>query len=360
MIRYITGFVSLSIIGLAFFFFMNCVQQGPGTATGPGGAGGGEGFDPSKQTSHRRGEGFDPSQGTYYSTAGYSSSGNNNDPFHKSPSVQQNEKQWGASAPIGKAGDDEVDQEVLEDFLLGEKINNMDDLVDLRVYVKLKKTGSGVNSKTEIVWVKDNEKGGHISRNLHRKFYGGQVTIAYYDEALGRPRTHRLRSGTGNDAKYNVWLKLKKLNDNDKQIFQFHGFFQDIDGAVILVIDKKTPLARNAEDSTVNTRVGGSIWIMTFKTIFPAKRTDGNSCSNLAVDQTYIRHYNQQREPLSQGKSKCWFISNGPFDCRAWRLGNGVNTLRRLEPDNNCYTKLGEFSGLDVLKAFGVNKLGDL
>ena len=339
---------------------MNCVQQGPGTATGPGGAGGGEGFTPGGQSSGGS-EGFTANRGTYSSTVGGGSCSNNDDPFHKCANTIDKEKRWGTSAPIGKAMDDEVDQDVLEDFLLGEPINSMDDIEDLRVYVKLKKTGSG--RKDIRGQLKYRTANNAPTDQVHRKFYGGQVTISYDDyDDQGRFRWNKatLRSGTGGDAKYNIWRELDGLGATTSQIFSFHGFFQDTNRAVILVIDKKTSKAQDAEDNTVNKLVGGSIWIMTFKTIFPAIKTKGNSCSDQAVDQVYIRDHNKAKEPLTQGSKKCWFISRGAFDCRAWRWGDGVDTLRRLEPDNNCYTKLGEFSGLDVLKAFGVNKLGDL
>ena len=327
-------------------FLLNCAQQGG--VTGPGGntPGNQEGFSPNglnRGGGNGGGEGFSPNQGTQYSSVGHTprdSDDDDDDPFHKSDSVEDNEKKWGISAPIGKAGDDEIDQDVLEDFLLGNKINTMDDIVDFRVYVKLRKTGSH-----------------RFGDNITRNFYGGKITIGYFDWDRNKPFKARLESGQGDNAQYNVWLTGTGGRAGTKT---FHGFFQDIDGAVILVIDRETRFVRDAEDDTENTLYGGSIWIMAFKEIFPVRETKGNSCAKR--DGLHVRRYNQQNrfDSLIQPNKKCWFIDRGPFDCRAWRHGNGVNTLKTLEPDNACYTKLGDFSGLDILKAFGVRRLSDL
>ena len=344
MIRYILLGLTLFIVP-AFFFLLNCAQPaGPGTAGATGGSTGTDGgFSPGGSLNRggggNGGEGFEPNQGTQYSTVGHSPQGSNNDPFHRSASVQENEKRWGTSAPIGKAESDDIDQDVFEDFRLGKKINTMDDIVDFRVYVKLKKTGSG-------------RRDGAVYRN----YYGGVVTIGYYDYDLNKPVRVRLRSGTGNDAKYNLWLTG---TGSDARAKTFHGFFQERDRAVIFVIDKETPLARNAESDAINTLYGGSIWIMAFKTIFPARKN--TSCSKR--DGLYIWDYNRDptKENLIQPDKKCWFIDNGPFECRAWKHEKSdIHTLRALEPDNACWTKLGDFSGLDVVKAFGVNNMGDL
>ena len=322
----------------AFFFLLNCAQQGPGASTNGGGQGGGEGFSPnglSRGEGDGR-EGFSPNQGYQYSSQGHSSrTESESDPFRKSPSVADNEKRWGPSAPIGKVKDDDIDQDVLEDFLLGEEINTMDDIVDLRVYVKLRKA----KPRTDI----------------SRKTYGGKITVAYYDYSIDRPRRIELNSGTGDNAKYNVWIDKKET---------FHGFFQDTGGSAILVINKETPLATGPEGSKVNTLFGGSIWIMTFKVTKPLSKT---TCAKAKNGGVYVRDHNNNlplqektRSHLSQRSKKCWFISKGPFDCRSWRSGSGVNTLQAVEPHGDCYTKLGDFSGLDVLEAFGVKKLDDL
>ena len=47
----------------------------------------------------------------------------------------------------------------------------------------------------------------------------------------------------------------------------------------------------------------------------------------------------------------CWFVSLGPYDCRAWRAEHGVNTTAAVLPDSG-YVKLGSFSELSLEEAF--------
>ena len=319
-----------------FLFLLNCAQQGgesSGATTGTAGGTTGGGFTP---TSGRVGSSGGFSPGSYqYSRSGHSSR-DSDEPFYKSPSVEENEERWGTSAPIGKVGDDEVDQDVLVDFRLGEDINTMRDIADLRVYVKLKKVRG-------------------------QNYYSGDVTVAYWDWSENIPGQVRLQSGRGDSAKYNVWLRKPK-GGAEPVGGQFHGFSQEKDSAVILVIDGLTDVVRDSEDESENVLHSGSVWIMTFKTVFPVSK-GGNSCNYEGRKWDYIRDYNKTHpdDPVFQrAKNRCWFISRGPFDCRTWRDGNSVNPWKALEPDGTCYTKLGDFSGLNVLKAFGVKKLSDL
>ena len=227
----------------------------------------------------------------------------------------------------------------------------MDDIEDLRVYVKLGKTG--------------------------KNYYGGTVTILYWDydrDPSGtRPRGARLSSGGGDSARYNVWFKKKETN-------YYHGFFQENAGSVILVIDKETPVVKNPDDKTSNTLYSGSIWNMQFRMTFRKE----NSCNS---DQIYVEDYIEAQNrfcsgqgsappppfdpltdcygdnrfsPLSSRNKKCWEFYTGPFDCRTWRSGKGVDTFTAINPNGSCYTKLGTFQGLDLLKAFNVKKISDI
>ena len=54
----------------------------------------------------------------------------------------------------------------------------------------------------------------------------------------------------------------------------------------------------------------------------------------------------------------CWYINKGPNDCRAWVSGKGMNSTSAINPDNG-YVKLGAFTGLDVVEAFGEDVLVD-
>ena len=355
-----------SIASLAFllmlmsgFFLINCVEdksQGRGGTTGPQGAGF-TGFDPTNPNYSSSQFGFDPknrnyspSQFGFYSTirgkANFTSTSapakSNPKSLKKSSFVLEREKRFGVSAPIDT---DSIDTDVFDDFRLGESpFNSWDDISEFRVYVDLKRTGNN--------------------------YYGGEVTIGYWDYGRIKKQERRVifSSGTGDDAQYNVWF-----NKNNKS---YHGFFQEEDGSLILVIDKKTDLAKSPDDTTpIENLYSGSIWIMMFRTTFKGQ----NSCNS---DQFYVRVHNDlvklcrrfpfnpscglpgaQKEripPLSERNKKCWIIRGGPFDCRTWRNGDIVNTFRAVEPDDNCYAKLGEFNGLDITKAFGVKKVGDL
>lgn len=136
--------------------------------------------------------------------------------------------------------------------------------------------------------------------------YGGQVTIRYALDG-------QLFEGyftSGNDpssTQYNVMLNGGAGN-------AWHGFFEDFMGAIVVVVDSF---------SSVNT-ASGSVW---FK--------------NFAIQPGFGPH----------PPTYCWFVSFGPYDCRAWPLGWGVNTTAGVYPDNG-YTRLGTFSGVPTTSAF--------
>ena len=244
------------------------------------------------------------------------------DIFHKNSNVLDNEETFGTSAPFTS-----TNNTTFEDFRLGEPINSMKDIEDLRVYVQLSKT--------------------------NKNHYAGEVTIAYWDYGRQKPfRRVRFSSGNGDNAKYNVWFRK-----NDKKYF--HGFFQENYGSIILVIDKVTPVVKDPDNPQPDTLYSGSIWTMQFRTTFRGK----NSCNN--HDQRYVFEHNKYlsgygQETIPRPNRKCWFITKGPYDCRTWRAGKGVNTLKAVLPDGNCYSKLGTFEGLDILKAFDINEISDL
>ncbi|MCB0406617.1 MAG: hypothetical protein KDD34_00355, partial [Bdellovibrionales bacterium] len=50
-------------------------------------------------------------------------------------------------------------------------------------------------------------------------------------------------------------------------------------------------------------------------------------------------------------RTYCWFISIGPYDCRTWKNGYGVDTTRAINPDSD-YKLLGSFQGLNINDAF--------
>lgn len=308
----------LLLVSVVILFFSYC---------GPQGLGGG-----------RRGGSFinSPQNRPGFYTSGANDSSGNRNVFFKTRDILDNEEDWGTSAPLKDFTGAEFSMEAFEEFRLGKPVNLIDDIEDLRVYVRLRST----NNKT----------------------YSGSVTIAYVDwspEDEGGKYT-QFESGSGSDAKYNVWV-LRKTSSGGTLFF--HGFFQndhaDTEGALILVVDRKTliTMCDNADCAGDPYLVGGSVWIKNFRTTFNNK----NSCNNHEQEYVYNRNrytFDERIPTLSQRNKKCWYLSTGPYDCRTWRSGNGVDTYRKANPDDNCYTKLGSFEGLDLAKAFGTNDIG--
>ncbi|MBK9039787.1 MAG: hypothetical protein IPL83_11600 [Bdellovibrionales bacterium] len=49
--------------------------------------------------------------------------------------------------------------------------------------------------------------------------------------------------------------------------------------------------------------------------------------------------------------TRCWFVSLGPYDCRAWKTDRSVDTTRSIYPDSD-YVELGSFAGMVLDEAF--------
>jgi hypothetical protein len=123
------------------------------------------------------------------------------------------------------------------------------------------------------------------------------------------------------DSTYNMWYQDQMTN---KQVWK--GFFQDLYGAVVLVIDQTVTIG----DGAAGGLLGGSIWFQNFG---PAGAPQG---------------------PLKM----CWQITAGPFDCRSFLWGYDSSNML-IEPTlstypNNkgpdavmAYEKLGTFTGLN-------------
>ena len=159
-----------------------------------------------------------------------------------------------------------------------------------------------------------------INVNLVRREnggYGGRVAIGYYDNGV----YHEGVFVNGDEASFPNTSEEKAAQYNRFFYHEgqevFHGFFQDFQGGLIVVIDSFDSL--EIGDGQPADRASGSIWFKNF--------TD-----DIAAPQS---------------PTHCWFVSIGPYDCRAWKSGNGVDTYRSVYPDNK-YIKLGEFSDLEL------------
>ena len=141
--------------------------------------------------------------------------------------------------------------------------------------------------------------------------FGGTLKITYVD--FGQSHQGFFTAGhSAEESRYNVWFQ-----NNGKDVW--HGFFEDYIGAVIVVIDGVTDLG---DGGSKNKLASGSVWFKNFGVTYAP------------------------RPP-----SWCWFVSLGPYDCRAWKDGKGVNTTQAVNPDNG-YKKLGTFSDMDLGVAF--------
>ena len=217
----------------------------------------------------------------------------------------------------GEIDDDDFRDDALTDFRLGHPLNYP--VGDGEVYVDL-------------------------HREAGKNYYGGTVVVAYekkIDRRTSKVATHRFHSGYGSDARYNVWSYFGGSTP------KFHGFFENGNQAMILVVDELSQPLKNVDGKVVKTTAGsGSIWFRSFKG--HDDRGNHNNCYEGG------RYVNKNTWPEAPNK-KCWFISIGPFNCQAWTSNHRVDTLRAVEPSSgSCYKKLADFEHLNVTKAFSV------
>lgn len=161
--------------------------------------------------------------------------------------------------------------------------------------------------------------------------YSGSISIGYTDSSGTREAvlsTNHPWNGSVSDSSPNVWFAWQ-----GKQVF--HGFFQDRYGAIVFVVDKQDD--NGFGDGSSSKTISGEIWFQNFDDSSP-----------------YIN-------PVQGPNKMCWQISLGPYDCRTFISGDGVDTYQSLYPNNYsddkptpvAYRKLGRFTGLDRKTAFG-------
>ena len=242
------------------FLFIQCDLNGPSTPSvnvnvDANGMGGGNTVTPNAPSANNA-RGFQPDTGSeVYSVEDQKDDSNNaqnDDPLYKSDSIREREGRWGVSAPVM-----DFNSSVFEDFRLGRTFRSRD-IKNMRIYVDMEKAGTGA-------------------------YYQGTATLAYNDSGAKSVPYAQFYSGDGDNARYNVWF-----NKNGTKAF--HGFFQENEGALILVVDRQTKVLQNLDNSnTVNpdNLRGGSIWTMMFRTTFRGS----TSCTNHS--QSYISEYNK-------------------------------------------------------------------
>lgn len=161
-----------------------------------------------------------------------------------------------------------------------------------------------------------------LSDNGSLRYYGS-VKISYEDN--GQTFTGEFESGEGTnddidglkdngvmESLYNFWFKK-----DSKMVFM--GTFQDALGSIILVVDKTV----DQGDGQGTGYVSGSV---------------------------YFKNFAQSQATQSPYR-KCWFIYDGPYNCRSSELINKSSlTISTAEG----YRKLGTFTGLSKSNAFNL------
>lgn len=153
--------------------------------------------------------------------------------------------------------------------------------------------------------------------------YGGTVSISYTDN--GQYYEGFFTSGDSEgDNKYNIWFEKDGKN-------VYHGFFEDYYGAIVLVVDEMD--ADSEGDGQAPSKVSGRVYFKNFDLAYAPNPLYG-----------YLPGFGSPR-------TFCWFISIGPYDCRAWKDGEKVKTTKAINPDSG-YKLLGSFEDLDLEDAF--------
>lgn len=146
--------------------------------------------------------------------------------------------------------------------------------------------------------------------------FGGTAKISYTDNNW--PYEGFFTAGNSAEAtKYN-----RAFSYGGQTVW--HGVFEDFMGGLVVVIDEIIDLGDGAGPQDT---VGGTVWFKNF-------------------GLTYAPH----------PPTYCWFVSLGPYDCRPWPEGKGMNTYQSKDPGAG-YVKLGSFSGLSLKAAFNNEKL---
>ncbi|MFS4461175.1 hypothetical protein [Bdellovibrio sp. HCB2-146] len=154
---------------------------------------------------------------------------------------------------------------------------------------------------------------------IEEKRYAGTVKISYTDAGQNYEAT--FSAGSGRNVKYYDLKDSGTLEANFNYWYVsggksvFSGYFQDAYGSIILIVDN----AVNQGDGQGGGYVTGSIYYKNF-------------AQSYATQSPY---------------RKCWFIYNGPYDCRAGAVSNKSS----LVPGDG-YRKLGTFTGLSLSAAF--------
>lgn len=214
---------------------------------------------------------------------------------------------YGGSAEFTVQGGSETEKSnLLAKYANGFRTN----VSNIQINVNLVRRGDGFGGRVAIAYTADSTD----------EFGNYQTGVRHEGVFVNGDSSYFSNTNENDAARYNRWFQ----NEEGQPVF--HGFFQDQAGAIILVIDE----VESAGDGAPPETASGTIWFKNF--------TIG-ALTNV------------------HAPTHCWFISLGPYDCRAWKKGQGVDTFAAVEPDSS-YVKLGSFEGLKIEEAFNGEELG--
>lgn len=178
----------------------------------------------------------------------------------------------------------------------------------------------------------NNPQNAQINLDISRK--SDVVIISYIDngKTVEAGMGVTFPGGSRQNEQYNGWVTQSVGMAAPTPVYK--GMFQDVYGAVVLVIDKTL----NLGDGTAAQYVGGSVWFQNFGDGLYGEST----CQS--GDPRFGTCYSAQK--------MCWEITYGPYDCTTFRVGNTMVMNSTLYPTNQgetrtkSYQKLGDFSGL--------------
>ena len=144
--------------------------------------------------------------------------------------------------------------------------------------------------------------------------YEGRLNIIYEGDNGKSYKYPHETGGTTEAIKYNKFIAYSNTE------VKFRAVFSDNEhGAVALVIDQWAPGTGDGNPPTAR----GSVWYKNF-------------------GQTWAPH----------PPKECWFVSIGPYDCRPWPSGHGMDDSSVRPTSNSGYKLLGRFSNLRLEEAF--------
>lgn len=158
-------------------------------------------------------------------------------------------------------------------------------------------------------------KNPRLNLNLvkHGNAYGGTVAIRY-EENNNTYQGFFTSGDTDKSNQYNIWFTY-----GGKDVW--HGIFEDYLGGLVVVINDVVDLG---DGQGPQDEVGGVVYFKNF-------------------GLTYAPH----------PPTYCWFVSLGPYDCRAWPSGTGMSTTSSDIPTGaSGYKKLGSFHDMSLEDAF--------